>query len=195
MTEDIPPTSRTERLFLRMTVLQTVMTAAAVIISMAALYAAFVQAESARRQTEAAVWPYIDIGYTISREGGDARGVVFVENSGIGPARIRAARVTVDGDAVASWQGALAALGHPREPFTYITLTHQVMPAGQVLNLLTLHNGEVAGPMRDLWSERVGMEYCYCSVFDQCWVQSEPDMDTPQAVAQCPDWGAERFGN
>jgi len=191
----LPPESRTERLFLRMTIMQTVMTAAAVIISMAALYAAFVQAESSRRQTEAAVWPYVDIGYTISNESGDALGVVFVENTGIGPARIRSARVTVDGEPQASWAEAMATLGSPREPFTYITLTNQVMPAGQILNLLTLHNGDIAQPMRNLWSEHVRIEYCYCSVFDQCWVQSEPEMETPQEVEQCPVWDGERFEN
>jgi len=192
MIDDLPP-SRTERLFLRMTILQTVMTAAAVIISMAALYAAFVQAESARRQTEAAVWPYVDIGNTVINDDGERRGVIFMENTGIGPARIRAVRVKVDGEAQANWAEVFAAADIDAG-YRYITMTNQVMSSEQALHVITLHSSEDAFIIRNQWS-RIEIDYCYCSVFDQCWVQSQAGLESPEQVDQCPDWGADRFEN
>jgi hypothetical protein len=46
--------------------------------------------------------------------------------------------------------------------------------------------------------ERPGnsISYCYCSIFDACWfVDSEKDLQTPDPVEECPDFGAEAFGN
>jgi hypothetical protein len=38
--------------------------------------------------------------------------------------------------------------------------------------------------------------YCYCSIFDDCWVvDSEVDLQTPEPVAACPEFGDEAFGN
>lgn len=193
MSDDEPPT-RTERLFLRMTIMQTVMTAAAVIISMAALYAAFVQAESARKQTEAAVWPYVDIGNTIVAEDGEARGVVFMENTGIGPARVRAVRVRVDGAAQPNWTTALEAVGI-EDRFGYINMTNQVLSPEQTLSVLRLRDPRNGQLLRNMWEDRFEISYCYCSVFDQCWIQSDPEMETPEEVDQCPAWDGERFEN
>ncbi len=38
--------------------------------------------------------------------------------------------------------------------------------------------------------------YCYCSIFDECWVvDSEKDLQTPDRVDECPAFGDEAFGN
>ena len=45
----------------------------------------------------------------------------------------------------------------------------------------------VAGPDKRI-------RYCYCSIFDECWlVDSEYDTQDPQAVASCPDFGADGY--
>ena len=40
------------------------------------------------------------------------------------------------------------------------------------------------------------VSFCYCSIFDDCWVSgSGAAIQTPRAVAACPDYGDEAFAN
>ena len=47
-----------------------------------------------------------------------------------------------------------------------------------------------------LWNPGTSIAYCYCSIFDACWVvDSKIDLYSPEPVDACPDFGAEAFGN
>jgi len=38
--------------------------------------------------------------------------------------------------------------------------------------------------------------YCYCSIFDECWLaDSRRDIQNPEAVEDCPDFGDATFQN
>jgi hypothetical protein len=38
--------------------------------------------------------------------------------------------------------------------------------------------------------------YCYCSIFDACWVvDSDKDLQTPEPVEECPEFGEQSYGN
>ncbi len=194
-----PPASRTERLFARIAVLQTALTVIALGVSALAMYAALVEANSSRRQTKAAVWPHLDAGYGVfDGADGDADGVFFVANRGIGPARIRTASVTVDGEPATGWRDALNRLyeGETRPAWSYITLTPRVVDPGDLVSVLTISNADDARRLRSSGkSERLAVEICYCSVFDECWLQHHPDRGDPDPVKACPDYGGAAFQN
>jgi len=62
--EDPPPVvelSRSERLFLRLSLWQTVLSLVGVFVAFVALYAALTESEAVRRQTAAGVWPYVQL--------------------------------------------------------------------------------------------------------------------------------------
>ena len=40
------------------------------------------------------------------------------------------------------------------------------------------------------------VSYCYCSIFDECWLaDSRQDLQNPEPVEVCPDFGDESFEN
>ncbi len=54
-----PMLSRVERIFVRLTFWQTVLSVAGVFIAIVALYAALIESAAVRQQTAAAVWPFV----------------------------------------------------------------------------------------------------------------------------------------
>ena len=74
--ENEPPGSgpyRPEQSIVRLTFWQTVLSVAGVIIAIAALYAALVESAAVRRQTAAAVWPFVQMSIEDYDTGAAAR--------------------------------------------------------------------------------------------------------------------------
>lgn len=166
--------------------------AVATVIGLLALlvsgYTAYVQ----RQQLRAQVWPYLTIGTSNAPpEVG-----VHVINSGTGPARIVAVRVTVDGHVVATWWDAQKVVGdEDRGIRSHIGNT--VLPAGKDLTVFRPRDeastsrfiGGLLGAMHELQ-----VAVCYCSVLDECWVATSGavpvSVSDPEA---CPIAATERF--
>jgi hypothetical protein len=90
--------SRSERLLLRISIWQTVLSVAGIFIAGVALYAALTESEAVRRQTAAAVWPYVQLAVNDHLRESGAVFELTLTNAGVGPAHIRAMRVTFDGE-------------------------------------------------------------------------------------------------
>ncbi|MEO0461792.1 MAG: hypothetical protein AAF127_01585 [Pseudomonadota bacterium] len=41
--------------------------------------------------------------------------------------------------------------------------------------------------------DRIQIETCYCSVFEQCWVPPKTTNGLPRAVEQCPNFAEDQF--
>jgi hypothetical protein len=167
---------------------------AAVIAAFIGLLALMVSAYTAklqREQVRAQVWPRLLLSRSQERH-------IAVTNNGIGPARVRAVRMAVDGRAVKTWADLLVALGHKPEHFGYSTLKGAVIPPGQQVEAFTAHDNEAG---RALFAEvfrnqepRIAMLVCYCSVLDQCWLASNrDDVDADREIDACPIAQADRF--
>ena len=75
-------------------------------------------------------------------------------------------------------------------------MSPRVIDAGAIVHALTIPDEADARRMRSEDKfDRVRLELCYCSVFDDCWVQTYPGEADPDAVKACPAYGAEAFGN
>lgn len=184
--------TRAERLFARIAILQTFVSAIALIVGVAALYAALVESSAVRKQLDATVWPYMTLGpsFNVTADGQPRLNLVAL-NSGIGPAKIRHLRLEVDGKPVRNWNELFTAL-EIKLPDGYVQsqLTWRVIQSGERLDVLTLE-GTPAQKLR-LEGARLSWQLCYCSVFDDCYLLQSRAVE-PAPVAQCPRQDGESF--
>lgn len=182
------PRGRLERLFARIAVAQLIMTGLAVLISVAALYAALTEADASRKQTMASVWPRVIVYTAVQGLGPDAgsnpRFSFSVQNAGIGPARIQRVEVRVDDVPVATWDEALARLLGAPAPMLTSGLSGRVLPADTAYAIVVLTDRDVIERV-NTERDRLRIALCYCSVFDQCWETQYPQRTEPVAVRTC----------
>jgi hypothetical protein len=167
--------------------------AVATLIGLLALFVSGYTAYVQRQQLRAQVWPHL----TIQTSNAAPEVGVHVINSGTGPARIVAVRVTVDHRPVATWGDAEKAMGVDPDGILQSQLSNMVLPAGKDLTVLwpvgeTAAAKFVAGVLGN--KHDVSMAVCYCSVLDECWIVTTEDV--PAAIsgpAACPIAATERF--
>ncbi|MEM1397523.1 MAG: hypothetical protein AAGH38_08770, partial [Pseudomonadota bacterium] len=102
--------SRAERIFVRISIVQTILAVTGFLIGVIALFAALNEADAVRKQQMASVWPHITIRDFNYGLGGEKSFQLVVGNRGIGPARIMSAEVLLDGKRVKGWQGLVGTL-------------------------------------------------------------------------------------
>ena len=100
--------ARTEKRMVRLTFWQTLLSVAGALIAILALFATLRESEEVRRQTAAAVWPYVQVQMNDFDQGDEAALSLSFTNTGVGPAKVRTLRMEVDGQPVPDWAGACA---------------------------------------------------------------------------------------
>lgn len=153
------------------------------IAAITAVAVSLYQAALAREQLRASAWPYI------SQANAFVAGQPYlrtVTNEGVGPARVRAFEVRVDGHPVRTWNDAVRALTGAGEPaLVYSSLGRgSVLPPGAARNVLTLPPGPHAQTFWERAQTRLRTIVCYCSVYDECW-RADSEEDEPRAVRAC----------
>jgi hypothetical protein len=182
--------SASERIFVRISLWQTLLSVLGVFVGAVALYAALTESEAVRRQTAAAVWPYAQL--TISDYETADNAEFKLSLAGVGPAQVRAMRVMMAGSAQHDWANVIAAAGGGDAPFAQASVQNRVLRPGESVEILGVLDPTAVRALRAAVARGEGsIEYCYCSIFEQCWVA---DTDAHRgAVRQCPDYGAEAF--
>jgi hypothetical protein len=169
-------------------------------VSMVSLGLAIHNARTMERLVAANSYPNIDVVAGNRFDFGDGLGMrpavyLSVANTGIGPARLRSVQL--------SWQGkpaadlaALVALccsgpdvsSLPKMDYwRSADLRGYMVAAGQSVNLYAWP--EALGDPR--WARlnelraKVGLEVCYCSVFDECYVR-DSERREPERARSCP---------
>jgi hypothetical protein len=208
---DKQPLTSAERIFVRISVLQTALAVIGIFTGSVALYATLNESDAVRKQLDASVWPNVETGSELWTKEAVARreefhgteGPLFrftALNSGIGPARIASVQITVDGKPQQRWAQVIEALtGLSQTTFGSNTLGGRVIRAGETIYPMTLM-GEPAQLFLDKLSgpsdpnHRIVTQICYCSVFDQCWITSSDSVRSgPEHVEKCPDLGDAEF--
>lgn len=179
-----------------MTAVQTMLAVTGFFVAIVALYAALNEADAVRKQQQASVLPVIQLFNSFDRSEDTMFFTWQMINDGIGPGRIKAMRVTVDGEPVVRLSEMLTKTVGPGDygdvPISSIS-GRMIRPGQSVIFFdLTGYREDVLRTFLANW-QRVNIEYCYCSVFDQCWTPSERFNEGPQPVKQCPDYGDEQF--
>jgi hypothetical protein len=165
---------------------ETFIAVAALIVSISAVAVGLYEAALQRHHDRAEVWPHPEIQVFTKQTGA----AIMLENTGIGPAIVQTAVVTVDGRPQHNWSDVLRALnGIEPSPFSnFSTVQHGLRPGDR----LPMIDMPVADTPRDFWKSiaRVGVSICYSSVFDQHWVVESKRLGGPNVwrdAARCPD--------
>lgn len=190
--------AHTEKLFLRLTFWQTILSVAGVFIAVVALYAALSESSAVRQQTAAAVWPFVQLSIADSDSGDAAEFTLSFTNAGVGPAKLRTMQLIVDGEPVRDWADAVERLGGQlNDSLSRNFITNRVLSPDENVDTIHTNDPELARKFQAVMGNPENyIIYCYCSIFDECWVaDSRKDLQNPETADQCPDFGEAAFRN
>jgi hypothetical protein len=187
-----------ERIFVRLTLWQTVLSVAGVFIAIVALYAALTESAAVRQQTASAVWPFVQLSIEDYDSRSAAAFTMSFTNAGVGPARMRAVRLVIDGEAVRDWRHAVEQVGGSLDAqIDRNFIGNRVLRPDETVHMVSTRDPELARRFQAAIANPANyLSYCYCSIFDECWLADSrrPDQD-PEPVEQCPDFGDEAYRN
>ena len=192
------PLIRAEHHIIRLTFWQTILSVVGVVIAVVALYAALTESASVRQQTAAAVWPFVQL--TIEDyDTGDEAGFSFAfTNAGVGPARVQDVRVSVDGNVARNWVELVESVGgNAGAAVNRNFISDRVLRPDEKVVVFSTMDAELARKLVGAISKpRGALTFCYCSIFDECWLaDSRKDLQRPELVEACPDFGDETYFN
>jgi hypothetical protein len=175
----------------------------ALITSVSSIILAISNGNSMDRLVKANSIPYLQGGFSdITPEGARVLSLDLL-NRGVGPAHERSLRVKVDGHYVRSTNELVAESLGPAaaeaQPFLKDIMKNQVptrfIPAGQaqlVFRMIRTSENAESWKLLEKAQSRWNVEFCYCSVFDECWyVRSK--WTEPEKVRQCQRDPASEF--
>jgi hypothetical protein len=179
--------------------LDLILGGSAVFLSLVSLGVAVLHGHTMERMAEANAqlvqansWPFLQTESGNQSGSGEQKITLTVSNSGVGPAKIYAARVLYKGETVQNWDTFLADCcstpGEAALPYSAAIASPVVLRAGDSVNLLSVpHPGGGSQAWDKLNIERgnISFEFCYCSVFDDCW-QTDGRSLQPRPVDSCP---------
>ena len=204
-TEDSPEKKRTglvisgaERLFVRMTLWQTILSVIGIFIAVVALYAALKESAAVRQQTAAAVWPFVQLIIEDYDTGNEAGFSITFTNAGVGPAKIVGVRLVLDGEPVRDWVQAVKIVGGDTDgDVSRNFIGGRVLRPEETVEMIRTTDPDLARRFQAAIARpKKHITYCYCSIFQECWLaDSRKDLQSPDAVEMCPDFGDEGFKN
>ena len=189
---------RAEQHIIRLTFWQTILSVVGVVIAVLALYAALTESAAVRQQTAAAVWPFVQLmieDYDTGDMGGFS---LALTNAGVGPARMQDVRVSIDGNVTRSWSEVVASVnGDSGAAVNRNFISDRVLRPDETVVILSTRDADLARKLVGAISKpRGALTFCYCSIFDDCWLaDSQKDLQAPELVEACPDFGGETYRN
>ncbi len=193
-----PMLSGAERVFVRLTLWQTVLSVAGVFIAIVALFAALTESAAVRQQTAATVWPFVQLLIEDSDTEANAAFTMSLSNAGVGPARMRALRLIINGEPVRDWEHAVTLLdGKITAQVARNFVSDRVISPDETVDIISTMDPDLARRFQSAFANpNTSVTYCYCSIFDECWLaNSQKDIQKPEPVDECPDFGDAVFRN
>ena len=163
----------------------TLVSGAALALSVAALLVSLLEVSAIRAEQRVQVWPYVQLDTRYSADGY----AIVATNKGIGPARVRIVEISFDGDVVDDLDQLIVDSIGAENAFSYELYkssnpTRSVMSADERISLFAVPWEERTRRLAEVWTDRVSVELCYCSVYDDCW-QAQLDGGEPSEVQSC----------
>lgn len=190
--------SGAERLFVKMTLWQTILSVVGIFIAVVALYAALKESAAVRQQTAAAVWPFVQL-IIEDYDTGDAAGFsISFMNAGVGPARIGDVLLALNGEPVRDWLQAVAIVGGDASSgVSRNFIGGRVLRPEETVDMIRTTDLDLARRFQATIAQPENyITYCYCSIFEECWLaDSRKDLQNPEPVEMCPDFGDATFEN
>ena len=189
---------RAEHHIIRLTFWQTVLSVVGVVIAVLALYAALTESAAVRQQTAAAVWPFVQL-MVEDYDTGDAAGFSLAfTNAGVGPARMKDVRLSIDDNVTRNWSELVASVdGDTGAALNRNFISDRVLRPEETVVVFGTTDVELARKLVGaVKKQRSVLTFCYCSIFDECWLaDSRKDLQAPVLVEVCPDFGEETYLN
>jgi hypothetical protein len=169
----------------------------AVVLSGVSVFIAIEHGRTMERLVAANTWPNLSYGTSNENDAGTLEQIIFeLKNTGVGPARIDTMELFYKGKPMASPKDLLlACCGRGMYNFATSTVIHEVLPAREKIDFISLRkDSNRPETWTTLNAERfsVRIRACYCSVFDECWVEDSAT-PRPSRVAQCTPSQAVQF--
>lgn len=169
----------------------------AVFIGVCALAVSLYETSLMREEQRAAVIPLLELSrsFYIDQSGeGKTRLYLQAENVGIGPARIADFRVTVDAKPQLTWRSTMQALLGRDEPVAYgqSTINRRTVPPDRLVTMFDLRTTALTSELVAEF-DRLELEACFCSVFDECWTTRYSTLGAALPVEACPHSVDESF--
>jgi hypothetical protein len=179
--------------------LDLVVALGALLISTVAALATVYQTRVIARQFSAAVWPYVSFDSTNSPNFSE----LDIRNDGLGPAIIRAVKLSWDGKPRPSIEAIVASLrtsdpqmtnairaafrsGASMKLTTSTPNAGTVIPANSQHTVLRIEGAVPVARLRPELQRRLGLSICYCSLTGNCWTQSYKNRAAePTSVHSC----------
>lgn len=190
------PAVPSERIFLRLTFWQTVLSVAGVFVAVVALYAALTESAAVRQQTAAAVWPFVQFQVQDSDTGEAADFSISFTNAGVGPAKMRTLRIVIGGKPIRDWADAVAILdGKLTDQVSRNFISGRVLSPDERVVVFSTTDSDLARRFQATVAKpENSIVFCYCSIFDECWLaDSQRGLQDPEVVSECPDFGEAGF--
>jgi hypothetical protein len=175
--------------------LELVIAVTALVTSVSSIAIAVHHGHTMEKLVQANSFPYMRAGYSVSTPKGEDVLSLDLLNRGVGPAHEKSLRVKVDGRYVKSFSQFVAASLGPEQAAAaekvldplHDGVPTRFIPGGQsqfVFSLAKTPQNAVYWDALAKAQSRWGVEFCYCSVFDECWrVRSK--WNEPEPVKQC----------
>jgi hypothetical protein len=153
-------------------------------------YTAYLQ----RQQVRAQVWPLLSWDTHSSRGNEKSEFSFGLRNSGVGPAIVKVAEISLDQRPLRRWVDALKVIAPPpdgKNEASYSVsisgIRNRVLAAGESVTAFSPHESPIAARVADEM-KRFSVMVCYCSVLDDCWVIRETSdrYDPARPVDACP---------
>lgn len=162
---------------------QTLVGLSALLLSLCGLFISLYEASLIRQAQRASTWPYVEVGASINQDG--VR--IWVQNTGVGPARIQAAAVTYRDEVKTDWIDLLNTIaGETADSVDFYKsfLNRRVFPANSsketifamTLDTVSLQNEVIAELQRAILEGMLDVTVCYSSVYDECWTSTLQDV-------------------
>ncbi len=170
----------------------------AVLLSAISLAVAVSSNRTQERLLAASTWPYVQYGTSNRGDDGGDQISLTVENSGVGPTRVKTFEVFYDGKPQPDSMTLLSSCcGGANKPLVTVTSsTEGVMKAGEVVNFLRFTAKDNPTEVWQAFNKerfKVSVRVCYCSVLGDCWTMdsTKPEAE-PESMAMCPAVERER---
>ena len=156
---------------------QTLVGLSALLLSLCGLGISLYEASLVRRAQRASVWPFVQVAVSFA----DGKVDFWVQNTGVGPARVEAASVSYRGKTEPGWSELfrdVAGKTPDGQVHSYSSLLNgRVLPSRSSKEMIFVASTEggagLDGPLdrlrKAVLQGAADVVVCYCSVYDECW--------------------------
>ena len=164
----------------------------AILISVVSLYVAIQHGKTMEHMVEATTWPYVEVDHSRAPADGAPAISYYVQNNGVGPAKIESFELSYKGKALTDARALLDACctspGAAKPHYQSSSIRDRVVPTRESIMLFRALGPELTPEQfaaLDVARQELHAKVCYCSVLEECWLR-DSDKPKPERVKACP---------